>query len=115
MADSMARRPSECADTVSSPRVPVSPATASVAVRPVSLTLLHFGVVLSSVAECGSTKTVGGVWLKRTEHLSLRWRLQKGDPRRRFKSYTGTNSIFIYRMMKNLVLGNPSVQHEERR
>lgn len=27
----------------------------------------------------------GGVWLKRTEHLSLRWRLQKGDPRRRFR------------------------------
>jgi tRNA A-37 threonylcarbamoyl transferase component Bud32 len=27
----------------------------------------------------------GGVWLKRTERLSLRWRLQKGDPRRRFR------------------------------
>ena len=53
------------------------------------------------------------VWMQK---IGMEWfhRLLS-EPRRLFKRYTVTNSIFIYRMMKNLVLGNPSVQHEERR
>jgi len=53
------------------------------------------------------------VWMQK---IGMEWfhRLLS-EPRRLFKRYTVTNSIFIYRMIKNLVLGNPSVQHEERR
>lgn len=53
------------------------------------------------------------VWMQK---IGMEWfhRLLS-EPRRLFKRYTVTNSIFIYRMMKNLLLGNPSVQHEERR
>jgi len=53
------------------------------------------------------------VWMQK---IGMEWfhRLLS-EPRRLFKRYTVTNSIFIYRMMKSLVLGNPSVQHEERR
>lgn len=53
------------------------------------------------------------VWMQK---IGMEWfhRLLS-EPRRLFKRYTVTNSIFIFRMMKNLLLGNPSVQHEERR
>lgn len=53
------------------------------------------------------------VWMQK---IGMEWfhRLLS-EPRRLFKRYTVTNSIFIYRMIKNLLLGNPSVQHEERR
>ena len=53
------------------------------------------------------------VWMQK---IGMEWfhRLLS-EPRRLFKRYTVTNSIFIYRMVKNLLLGNPSVQHEERR
>nr|WP_315197816.1 WecB/TagA/CpsF family glycosyltransferase [uncultured Aquabacterium sp.] len=53
------------------------------------------------------------VWMQK---IGMEWfhRLLS-EPRRLFKRYTVTNSIFIFRMVKNLLLGNPSVQHEERR
>lgn len=53
------------------------------------------------------------VWMQK---IGMEWfhRLLS-EPRRLFKRYTVTNSIFIFRMVKSLMLGNPSVQHEERR
>lgn len=52
------------------------------------------------------------VWMQK---IGMEWfhRLLS-EPRRLFKRYTVTNSIFMYRMAKSLMLGNPSVQQEER-
>ena len=53
------------------------------------------------------------VWMQRS---GLEWlhRLAS-EPRRLARRYAVTNSVFVYRMVKSMLVGNVASQHEETR